>query len=295
MTILDAELTTGEAIARRELGDKDRALSELEALAEAPAETMLYCRVLALVELVQAHLDNGDRSGAAGRFAQAEELIAIESFGADGRDLLARVGVRLALAEREMDRARRWAFSIGDSFWRHLSIARVHLADGDRAGACAALEAGDPRCPRHEVVLALTKARFLDDHEEVLDLVAKAVEQAVAFGILQSVVSEGSEVVQLVERVAGGLPQLWMDRLRRAAVGGASLDVEVRDQALTDRERDVLRFLPSRLTLPEIARELYISPNTLKFHLKVIYRKLGVNSRAHAVEFARQSAPTSTG
>ena len=56
---------------------------------------------------------------------------------------------------------------------------------------------------------------------------------------------------------------------------------------LTERERDVLRLLPSRLTLREIAGELYVSQNTLKFHLRVIYRKLGVNSRAEAVEAAR--------
>jgi LuxR family maltose regulon positive regulatory protein len=59
-------------------------------------------------------------------------------------------------------------------------------------------------------------------------------------------------------------------------------------QPLTERERDVLRFLPSRLTVREIADELYISVNTLKFHLRVIYRKLGVNSRAEAAEVARK-------
>jgi LuxR family maltose regulon positive regulatory protein len=60
--------------------------------------------------------------------------------------------------------------------------------------------------------------------------------------------------------------------------------------ALTDRERDVLRFLPSRLTQQEIAEQLYVSVNTLKFHLKLIYRKLGVTSRAEAAEIARRMA-----
>jgi LuxR family maltose regulon positive regulatory protein len=46
-------------------------------------------------------------------------------------------------------------------------------------------------------------------------------------------------------------------------------------------------LLPSRLTLREISGELFVSQNTLKFHLRVIYRKLGVNSRAEAVETAR--------
>ena len=46
-------------------------------------------------------------------------------------------------------------------------------------------------------------------------------------------------------------------------------------------------MLPSRLTLREIADELFISINTLKFHLKVIYRKLDCTSRAEAAEMAR--------
>jgi LuxR family maltose regulon positive regulatory protein len=58
-------------------------------------------------------------------------------------------------------------------------------------------------------------------------------------------------------------------------------------ETLTDREREVLRLLPSRLTLREIAGELSISMNTLKFHLKVIYRKLDCGSRAEAAEIAR--------
>ena len=44
---------------------------------------------------------------------------------------------------------------------------------------------------------------------------------------------------------------------------------------LSEREREVLRFLPSRLTVREIAAELFISVNTLKFHMRAIYRKLG--------------------
>ena len=59
-------------------------------------------------------------------------------------------------------------------------------------------------------------------------------------------------------------------------------------EELTSRERDVMRLLPSRFTLREIAAELFVSQNTLKFHLRVIYRKLGVNSRAEAVETARR-------
>lgn len=55
---------------------------------------------------------------------------------------------------------------------------------------------------------------------------------------------------------------------------------------LTSRERDVLRLLSSRLTSHEIAATLFISMNTLKSHMKSVYAKLHVNSRAEAVNAA---------
>jgi PAS domain S-box-containing protein len=54
-------------------------------------------------------------------------------------------------------------------------------------------------------------------------------------------------------------------------------------EALTERERDVLRLLPTGMPTPEMAALLHVSSNTLKSHLKSIYRKLGVNSRQAAV------------
>jgi LuxR family maltose regulon positive regulatory protein len=56
---------------------------------------------------------------------------------------------------------------------------------------------------------------------------------------------------------------------------------------LTERELAVLRQLPLQLSNPEIARRLYVSVNTVKSHLKSIYRKLGVASRRDAITRAR--------
>jgi LuxR family maltose regulon positive regulatory protein len=59
-------------------------------------------------------------------------------------------------------------------------------------------------------------------------------------------------------------------------------------EQLSERELAVLRYLPSTLSLPEIARELYVSPNTVKTQCSAIYRKLGVSGRASAVQAARE-------
>jgi LuxR family maltose regulon positive regulatory protein len=57
---------------------------------------------------------------------------------------------------------------------------------------------------------------------------------------------------------------------------------------LSARELEVLRLLPSRLSQREIAAELYVSFNTIRTHTRVIFRRLGVTSRAEAVARARE-------
>ena len=59
-------------------------------------------------------------------------------------------------------------------------------------------------------------------------------------------------------------------------------------EPLSERELDVLRFLPTVLTANEIAASLGISVNTVKAHMRAIYRKLGAARRREAVVRARQ-------
>ena len=58
-------------------------------------------------------------------------------------------------------------------------------------------------------------------------------------------------------------------------------------EALSESEVRVLRYLPTNLTAPEIARELHVSPNTVRTHIKNLYAKLATHHRAGAVERAR--------
>ena len=59
-------------------------------------------------------------------------------------------------------------------------------------------------------------------------------------------------------------------------------------EKLTQRERRVLQLLTSDLSERDIGRELYVSHNTVHSHVRSIYRKLGVSSRAHALQRTRE-------
>jgi LuxR family transcriptional regulator, maltose regulon positive regulatory protein len=59
-------------------------------------------------------------------------------------------------------------------------------------------------------------------------------------------------------------------------------------EPLTEREREVLRLASGMLSSAEIASQMFISVNTVKTHLKSIFRKLGVAHRGEAVRRARQ-------
>jgi LuxR family transcriptional regulator, maltose regulon positive regulatory protein len=58
-------------------------------------------------------------------------------------------------------------------------------------------------------------------------------------------------------------------------------------EALSDSEIRVLRYLPTNLSAPEIANELYVSLNTVKTHMRHLYEKLGTHTRADTVSRGR--------
>jgi LuxR family transcriptional regulator, maltose regulon positive regulatory protein len=59
---------------------------------------------------------------------------------------------------------------------------------------------------------------------------------------------------------------------------------------LSDRQAEVLRYLPTMLTVGDIAAAMHISISTVKSHLRSIYSKLGVSRRRDAVFAAYERA-----
>jgi two-component system nitrate/nitrite response regulator NarL len=75
------------------------------------------------------------------------------------------------------------------------------------------------------------------------------------------------------------------------AVGGEAGDGErasAKALGLTERELTILGALAKGLSNDEIAKEFWVAPQTVKFHLTNIYRKLGVKNRTEATRIAYQ-------
>jgi LuxR family transcriptional regulator, maltose regulon positive regulatory protein len=98
--------------------------------------------------------------------------------------------------------------------------------------------------------------------------------------VAQALVLEAAEIIRSYED-AGDLA----GRLRHMerAVGSHHHRLKDAHQPLTDRELTILKLLPSDLSQRQIGAELFMSINTVKSHVKSIFRKLGVRNRREAV------------
>jgi LuxR family maltose regulon positive regulatory protein len=294
-------LALAEAVVQRELDHREQARAALEGLAGRSTHPDPALQVVARLELVRLHLSLGDLGRARAGLEEAEREAArlagplpglpkVPGAGTSTVELVARAGVELALATDDVATALRRTADVVDPFWRPACEAKISFARGRHEEAQQALRRAVPRCPRHQVVsgLLLGQALAPRDRGAAVERVGRTLETAARHGMLRTVASDGTPVAELIELGAWRVPEDWMAGLRRALVPTwVAQDAHRPVEDLTDREREVLRLLPSRLTLSEIAAELYVSPNTLKFHLRAIYRKLGVVSRGDAVDSAR--------
>ncbi len=88
-------------------------------------------------------------------------------------------------------------------------------------------------------------------------------------------------------RQATGHGQLIAEILNLLAVGPQTAGLGLAREPLSKSELRLLRYLPTHLSAPEIAAELYVSTSTVKTHMRNLYLKLDAHSRTEAVSSAR--------
>jgi LuxR family transcriptional regulator, maltose regulon positive regulatory protein len=122
--------------------------------------------------------------------------------------------------------------------------------------------------------------------------IRRALTLAEPEGYVRLFVDEGAPMASLLRAVAKQGAGSYVRRLLAEveAAGGSSPAKQDLIDPLSARELDVLRLLGSDLDGPDIARELFVSLNTVRTHTKNIYAKLGVNNRRAAVRRARELA-----
>lgn len=81
--------------------------------------------------------------------------------------------------------------------------------------------------------------------------------------------------------------------LPQALVSGLASELRSRAQSdeplLSSREREVLQMIAQGMSVPDMAKELFIAPTTVKTHLRRLYEKLGVSDRGAAVAKAMRT------
>jgi ATP/maltotriose-dependent transcriptional regulator MalT len=131
--------------------------------------------------------------------------------------------------------------------------------------------------------------------EDARRVIQLALSASASRGYLRIVLDEADLMCSLLESV---LPHLkdedfsaFVKRLLDAMPGGLSKGIAniVEEQTLSDREIDVLSLLAAGQSYKEIGQKLFLSLNTVQFHVKSIYRKLLVNKRVQAIERGRET------
>lgn len=274
-----------------ERDELDQAEREFEtSLREAEAHARTAFAVIASLGLVRIW-------GASGKVDQAFDLLATcrrinrplalpEPFAGkvDAAEALLLLAQSLPEASRIIERL---PDGVETSFLR----SRVALARGDRNTASDRLGAMEHRLttPRRRLQWQLLDARTGSVSSG--GSLRAAVEFAAQEGFIRCFVDEGDELLPLLHEQSGAGPA-WFVQDLLAALEASAATASSRSDGLVDplseREQVVLSYLPSWVSSAEIASELYISLNTLKSHLRSIYRKLGASSRRDAVVQARE-------
>jgi LuxR family maltose regulon positive regulatory protein len=262
-----------------------------------PATALFLFLVRGIQRFGEGQLDE-----AAGVFAAAERtqasLVTMHVNTALVRNFL--VQTQLRMGQREAARATLARVGQEQRDWGETlcAAAAIHLADEDASSAIEVL--APVLCGEASVIRAFTLVQAL-----LLDALAR--EQLGQGGAAYEDVERALEVTEADAVVFPFLltpVQDLLDRHPRHRTAHATLLTDIRGlfagspparvgelaalaEPLSESELRVLRYLPSNLSAPDIAGELFVSTSTVKTHMRHVYEKLGVHRRTEAVERAR--------
>jgi LuxR family maltose regulon positive regulatory protein len=180
-------------------------------------------------------------------------------------------------------------------------LARVQLAARKYAEAEAALTRLLALAQKEGRTRAVIKAMALQAlvfqaqgaTEQAINTIMQALALAEPEGYVRTFTEEGPEMTALLKRVQAAhptkavSPRIAPEYL--ALLLAASVEQEtVANTVLSDREMEILQLISSGLSNQEIADQLIISMNTVKWHVRQIFNKLNANSRTQVLARAKE-------
>jgi LuxR family maltose regulon positive regulatory protein len=228
-----------------------------------------------------------------GRQDDAFDMLAVARQASGGHLLPAPFGTRVNAVETQMlidvgslAEARILLGRLPESIQLSLLTARLSLAEGDRSPAAELISLVD----RGSLTLRQELECWLLDTCSGSPTAAGSLTRALQFAAheryIRCFVGAGDAMKDALRHRRAGEDAPFVRELLSAIGETAVPRVASSDnlrEPLTEREEAVLAFLPGWLSNREIAAELYVSVNTLKTHLKSLYRKLEATSRHDAV------------
>jgi LuxR family maltose regulon positive regulatory protein len=260
--------------------------------------------VLLHVAMGMLHTGRGQHQRALEEFAAAAQtqslLTGVHALAPRITSWLAAAQARVGMTDEA--RATLSGFSSGPERMGALNNARavIALAEGDPATALDELRDVPANTPLVGPAFTLVETHLLSGIAHLFlgdrNAAAAAAEAALAAAepdrlIFPFAATEAAELLDVVPRhetAHGALLADIVDLLRGTSTPSAERQGLPQPEELSPSELRVLRFLPTNLTRPEIAQELYVSINTVNTHIRNIYSKLGARDRSSAVERARE-------
>jgi LuxR family maltose regulon positive regulatory protein len=281
---LESEVAVLGAVHRFKIGDVGaaRAAAERAIALESFSATAASCILGITLHLSGSHAQASTELSRAVGLAREEGNQLGAAYALGYQALIDASAGRLEAAEEAADAALGEGTEPG--FAQHFVLTIAHLAQAELNKARGHAAAAEEHAAR-ALELSRRGAGRLELAAALIAL-AEARQAGGDVGAAGELLAEASELLDRCPDPAGLAGRLG-DASRRFARPRRSRDLALRDE-LSDRELAVLRLLPSSLSAREIGNELFVSLNTVKTHIKAIYRKLGATSRDDAVERGRQ-------
>ena len=146
--------------------------------------------------------------------------------------------------------------------------------------------------PREKLRKLIKKADAVSDREnECLLIMQQALNLGSEIGAYETFIRQSEPLTNVILKIAGRQPTIYLEELSRLItqrIKSKHQSTGSLKENLTSRELEIVKHLSTAKPISTIAKSLHISQNTIKTHLRNVYRKLEVDGRDSAVEKARE-------